>query len=350
MRIGEGSPTRADGRLVFRTTLPSSSVCSVAVTESDGRPVVLAGAFEGVTMWDVADGRLTGRPLHGDLGEVKVVSFAVVDDRLVVVTAMDEDAVVGGDDSEPAEDPTFDVWDAVTAEHLCSFERPDDQPFGYPVHAGCVGDEFGDICVAVVLAEREAPSRVWDLGLYNELRAEGQRHVPAVACARIDGLPVAVTAGDDGLMRMWDMETAEGEKGDPWSCGSLGQVNALAVGDVDGRTVLVTGGDQVGMWDLATRTPIGQPTALHDTYVTAVGTGRLGGRPVAVSGDFHGTIHVWDLSTGEPWGEPMSSGRWKVDAVAAADAGGRPIVASASLHGILSAWDLSGGTAAWSGE
>lgn len=341
MRTGEGSPARADDRLVFRTKLPSSGVCAVAVTESDGRPVLLAGAFDGVTMWDVSDGQLAGRPLQGDLGEVKAVSFAVVDDRLVVVTAVDEGAVVWGDDGEPVDDPGFDVWDAVTAEHLCSFERPDAEPFGYPVHAACVGGEFGDPCVAVVLAEREGPLHVWDLGNYKELRAEGQRDVPAVACARVDGLPVAVTAGDDGLMRMWSTELfADGEHGDPWPCGSVGPVNALAVGHVEGRAVLVAGGDQVGLWDLATRAPIGQPTALHDTYVTAVGTGCLGGRPVAVSGDFHGTIRVWDLSTGEPWGEPMSSGRWKVDAVAAADAGGRSIVASASLHGVFSAWEL----------
>ncbi|GAA4962345.1 hypothetical protein GCM10023205_27600 [Yinghuangia aomiensis] len=326
---------------MFRTKLPGSGLCSVAVTESDGRPVLLTGAFEGVTMWDVSDGQLAGRRLHGDLGEVRVVSFAVVDDRLVVVTAMDEDAVVWGDEGEPVDDPRFDVWDAVTAEHLCSFERPDGEPFGYPAHAACVEGEFGDPRVAVVLAEREGPFHVWDLENYHELRAEGQRHVPAVACARVHGVPVAVTAGDDGLMRMWSTELfADGEIGDPWPCGALGQVNALAVGHVDGRAVLVAGGDQVGLWDLATRTSIGQPTALHDTYVTAVGTGRLRGRPVAVSGDFHGTIRVWDLSTGEPWGEPMSSGRWKVDAVAAADAGGRALVASASLHGIVSAWEL----------
>ncbi len=319
----------------------------MAVTESGGRPVVLGGTFEGVTMWDVSSGQLVGRPLHGDLGEVKVVSFAPADGRLLVVTATDEGAVERNDEDEP-EDPCFDVWDAVTGEQVCSFERPDDQPFGYPVHAACVSDGDGDVYAAVVVAEREGPFHAWDLQNFTELRAEGQRHVPAVACACVDGLPVAVTAGDDDLLRMWNSEPfAVGENGDPWPCGSIGQVNALAVGDVDGRAVLVAGGDQVGLWDLATRAPIGQPTALHDTYVTAVAAGRIAGRPVAVSGDFHGTIRVWDLSSGEPWGEPMSSGRWMVSALAVADIGGRSIVASASLHGILSAWELPGdGTAA----
>ena len=53
--------------------------------------------------------------------------------------------------------------------------------------------------------------------------------------------------------------------GDPFT-GHTGEVNAVAVGQLDGRTVVVSGsGDRtVRVWDAATGAPVGDPFTGHD--------------------------------------------------------------------------------------
>jgi hypothetical protein len=76
-------------------------------------------------------------------------------------------------------------------------------------------------------------------------------------------------------------------------------VRAVAVGELDGRPVVVSGGDDatVRVWDLRTSTPIGEPLSGHTGSVNAVAVGELDGRPVVVSGGSDHTMWVWDLRT-----------------------------------------------------
>ena len=65
--------------------------------------------------------------------------------------------------------------------------------------------------------------------------------VSAVAVGEVDGTPVAVTGGNDGAVRVWDLRAvaARGEL----LRGHTGAVRAVAVGEVDGTPVAVTGDD-----------------------------------------------------------------------------------------------------------
>ena len=62
--------------------------------------------------------------------------------------------------------------------------------------------------------------------------------VKAIATGEVDGVPVAVTGGVDGTVRMWDLRTG-GSSGEPLR-GHTGAVNAVAVEEVDGNPVTVT--------------------------------------------------------------------------------------------------------------
>ena len=54
------------------------------------------------------------------------------------------------------------------------------------------------------------------------------------------------------------------------------------------------------MWDLATGDAwSGDPFTGHTGAVRAVAVGELDGRPVVVSGSSDGTVRVWDLATGD---------------------------------------------------
>ena len=72
----------------------------------------------------------------------------------------------------------------------------------------------------------------------------------------------------------------------------------MAVGELDGRPVVVTGGDDatVRVWDLATGDPVGDPLTGHTGAVLAVAVGELDGRPIVVTGSGDETVRVWDLA------------------------------------------------------
>ena len=79
----------------------------------------------------------------------------------------------------------------------------------------------------------------------------------------------------------------------------------------------VSGGDRtVRVWDLASGTPAGDPFTGHTDWVNAVAVGELDGRPVAVSGGDDRTVRVWDLASGTPAGDPFTGhdgavARWR---------------------------------------
>jgi WD40 repeat protein len=78
---------------------------------------------------------------------------------------------------------------------------------------------------------------------------------------------------------------------------------AVATAQLDGRTVIISGGEDTGglratvrVWDLNSGAPIGQPLTGHVDGVEAVTTAQLDGRPVIISGGYDGTIRIWDLA------------------------------------------------------
>ena len=101
----------------------------------------------------------------------------------------------------------------------------------------------------------------------------------------------------DRTVRVWDLGTGNGVGG-PFT-GHTGGVTAVAVGELDGRPVVVSGSVDrtVRVWDLGTGNRVGGPFTGHTGGVTAVAVGELDGRPVVVSGSNDSTVRVRDLAT-----------------------------------------------------
>jgi hypothetical protein len=73
--------------------------------------------------------------------------------------------------------------------------------------------------------------------------------------------------------------------------------------------------------------PLGEPLVGHGDWVNAVALGELGGRPIAVSGGIDGTVRVWDLEAGGPLGGPLVHDHF-VNAVAVGELHDRSLAAS----------------------
>jgi WD40 repeat protein len=163
---------------------------------------------------------------------------------------------------------------------------------------------------------------------------------------------VIITSSDE-TVRVWDLATGT-PIGSPLT-GHTGAVRAVAAAELDGRPVIISGGDDgtVRVWDLATGTPIGSPLTGHGDWVRSVAAGGLDGRPVAISGGDDGTVRVWDLATGTPIGSPLTGhGDW-VRSVAARTAdsqercGATFQLAAAIGNVILACWAPTLDDSAW---
>ena len=159
-----------------------------------------------------------------------------------------------------------------------------------------------------------------------------------MAVGQLDGRTVVVSGSVDRTVRVWDAATGA-PLADPFT-GHTGAVNAVAVGQLDGRTVVVSGSDDrtVRVWDAATGAPLADPFTGHTGEVTAVAVGQLDGRTVVVSGSGDQTVRVWDAATGAPLADPFTGHTGGVNAVAVGQLDGRTVVVSGSSDRTVRVW------------
>jgi WD40 repeat protein len=135
-------------------------------------------------------------------------------------------------------------------------------------------------------------------------------------------------------------------------------VNAVAVTELEGRPIVISGGDDgVRVWDLATGAPVGDPLSdLHGhggqadwlglaDSVNAVAAMELEGRPVVISGADDGSVRVWDLARQRAvrhhWRDVRLRNAAPVRAAVLIQRENRVNVVIGCADGVSQTWDLS---------
>ncbi|MEU9662841.1 caspase family protein [Streptomyces chartreusis] len=189
--------------------------------------------------------------------------------------------------------------------------------------------------------------RVWDLASGTQLGHPLTGHtdgVNGVASTMLNGIPVAVSASSDGTVRVWNL-TSGTQINQPLT-GHTSAVTAIACTTLNNTPVAVTGSRDttVQVWDLASGTQIGQPLAGHTSAVNGVACTELDDTPVAVTGSGDGTVRVWDLTSGTQIGQPLTGHTDGVHTVACTTLNGTPLAVTGGFDTTVRVWDLTSGT------
>jgi hypothetical protein len=285
----------------------------VASVAYDGEELVTVGQSAG------ADGQAGGQQLvswntvTGGAGEPLPVGDAVGD----AVVALSRDgrlAAVGGDDG---------VISLIDARTGADVGRP------FSAHEGAVtAIAFDDDGQTVASAGCELPQpgtiscdgsgvAVWDIASARRVaggRLDGESYVDRVTVSP-DGSTLA-TAGASWKVSLWDV-TANRQLGDQldaedqitdlaWTPDSRHLAVASAFGGAHAPGASQERNNKVVVWDVASRTPVGEPLLDHDSGVSAVAFSPDGA--VLASGDYLGEIRLWDAETLSPLGDHIAAG------------------------------------------
>ncbi|MCX2927041.1 AAA family ATPase [Streptomyces sp. NEAU-W12] len=272
-----------------------SPVTSLVPVDLDGRPHLVTASRDGqVRVWDLRGRRVVASgvpPLGVDRGQSRA-ACAVLGSEVLAVHWFE---AAGGGSSR------LNVWELPGPRFARESAHVSRQLFVAVAGATVRGRPVAVLCGRRwrSLLPEVGVLVLWDLRENRRLGEpllDGGRAVRCVAVATVEGRAHAVTGGDDGAVRVWDLE-AGGEA--RVLTGHEGAVGCVAVATVEGRAHAVTGGDDgaVRVWDLQAGGEA-RVLARHEGAVRCATVASVGGRAHALTAGLDGTVRASDLLTG----------------------------------------------------
>ncbi len=302
----------------------SSAIYSADVGKIEGRPVVVTGSYnQHIQFWNLTDGTPVGGALVGHEGPVRSVVWTELWGRPVVVS--------GGQDG------TVRVWPLAaglpgegTAAHqaTASYAVTVAELEGRPVI--CTADRdwnlrvldlaTGELVGEVLPNLLEFPSFVFGLVEGRHVLIVGAQDVIGIwdpveeqrlgaplqpqfndggnlmrpKLTWLDGRPVVLVGSHKG--GLWVGDLLSGETIAMWRAKKF---STLALGELGGRRLVAVGEygkeSTIQLRNLADGVEAGKIASRHEGYLSALGLGELGQRPVVVSGGSEGNLRLWGL-------------------------------------------------------
>ncbi|MFJ9818662.1 AAA family ATPase [Streptomyces sp. NPDC101151] len=351
--------------LIGTLTGHADRVTAVCLAEVARRHVLFSGSADHtVRAWDVADGRLRGKPMRGHDGTVRALALVdTVSGPLLASAGNDatvrlwhpetgrQVALLAGHRgpvttlavatwqqrhvlASAGADGTIRVWDpARPAQPVIVLRRTGRsiRSLALVTLTGPDGRPEGLLAVAV---QPGFTWRWWDLergGPYRNA-PPGHTQAAAVASTAFNGRPAIATTHLDGTVQIWDV--AEGRSlltlrqqgiGRRAPSESISAVTPTS----DAPTVVKATGDDVTVHRIGWGSGRSRSLPGHETRVDSVCVGQAGERLVVGSGGRDGTVRLWRLS-GAQHSRPLPGHPQEVGALALVERGSGTIVASAS--------------------
>ncbi|WP_407560413.1 caspase family protein [Streptomyces sp. 184] len=179
----------------------------------------------------------------------------------------------------------------------------------------------------------------WSMSGVHRLLSGHTKGIGCVAVGDLDGRPIAVTGSVDGTARVWDL-ASQRQIGDPLPVGIA--VSAVAIGELGDYTVALTGvvDGTVRIWDLSAGQEYGEPLTGHTNRVGRIVVGAVGGHPVVLTASADGTARIWDLVARKQLGSDLSAHKRTVRDVDLGYLDGRPIALTGGDDKAVYVWDL----------
>ncbi|MFI9036020.1 WD40 repeat domain-containing protein [Streptomyces sp. NPDC053726] len=327
----------SDAPLLLSSEIPSSSpIIDLAVVEVGGGPlVVCADRNDAVWTWDPQRDLWQKRLLaYAFAGDPLAVQYPDAENELDSVTA----AVSGGRVLLAAGGPEQGsaLWDLESGEVLRG------AMYGDP-YVGSMATVKGEGPPRFVTGS-DAGVRVWGLSVEEplvELPDSDIDGICTVATARINGRSLVVAGGSD--VGVWDLA---GDEQLASFYPDDGRIEAVAVSRIADRPIVVAAADpgEIYVWGLSgdeAGEPIHDPITGHEGSICAMDTATVGNRSLAVTGGADATVRMWDLAEGVGIGAPLTGHRDGVAAVRTTVLRGREVALSAGGDGVIRIWDLA---------
>jgi WD40 repeat protein len=187
-------------------------------------------------------------------------------------------------------------------------------------------------------------SQYTEIGYFDGVTFQaGEWCVNAIAVGPLGGRDVIVTGGDDKLLRLWD---ADGRELAAPGTAHIAQIRAVVVGRLAGRDVIATVGldGQLIVWDVDCR-PLLTVRPEHGGKLEALAIRRVGGRPLlAAAGGGDHSVTVWEWADGGLQVSRCLVGHTGyVRGIAIGRLAGRDVIATAGDDRTVRVWDPAGG-------
>jgi len=168
----------------------------------------------------------------------------------------------------------------------------------------------------------------------------GPTGTETLVCTVLDGVPIAASGHLDSV-RIWNLAT--GSLQPEIHTSNRSWVTALAIGSLEGRTVLVIGcqGGMIEVVDPITGRVLSTSVSDYPESITCIECTVVDGRPVAVSMYGPGMVILVDLLTGARREIGFAGQIGQKHSLACADVAGRSLAVTCVEDGPISIWDLA---------